>query len=136
MPGMVDSALDTQQTVQINPVGVGFSILSPYAVFPRCSESGPFDSAQKVDAVGGDTQLENLFSRVRIQEMWTAEFSEREVRPFDILFTGINPYVHVLGIAGFRVIDECEAANYQVSDTVLMQEIKKVFEILDGLHRP
>jgi hypothetical protein len=48
MPGMIDAALDSQQAVQVNPVGISSSVLSSYAVFPGNSESGPFYIAEKV----------------------------------------------------------------------------------------
>jgi hypothetical protein len=117
---MIDEAFDTYQAVQVNPVGSGFSVFSAYAVFPGRSESGAFDSAQKVNAIGGDTQLENLLISLRIQKIWTAKFGECDIRKFNIVLTGINPYVYILGIARFRMIDESKATDDQVSDMVFM----------------
>jgi hypothetical protein len=132
---VIDPALDAQQTVQVNPVDVAFAVFSTNAVFPGRSESGAFDCPQKVYAIRGDTQLENLLINVRIQEMWTAKVNECGIGAFDIVSTGINPFVHILRVAWFCMIDESKATNNQVPDTVLTENVKQVFKILNGLHR-
>jgi len=131
---VIDVALDAQEAVQVNPVGVGFAIFPANAVFPGRSESGAFDCAQKVYAIGGHTQLENLLICIRIQEMWTAEISECGIGAFDIVSTRINPEVHILRVAGLCMVDESKAADDQVPHPVLAENRKQVFKILNGLH--
>jgi hypothetical protein len=117
---MIDKAFDPYQAVQVDPISIRFAVFPTYAVFPGGVESGAFDSAQKVDAIRGDTQLENLLVSLRIQKIWTAKFSECDIRESNIVFTGINPYVYILGRARFRMIDESKATADQVSDMVFM----------------
>jgi len=132
---MIDPTLDTKEAVQVNPVGPSSAIGSSNAVLPCCSESGAFDCAQKIDAVRCHAQLEDLLNGIWIQEVWTAEFGERRIGSFDIVTPRINPNVHVLCVAWFGMIDEGEAADNQVPDTVLTKHQQQVFKILDGLHR-
>ena len=133
--GVIDEALNAEKAVQINPVGVRFAVFCTNAVFPGRSESGAFDCAQKVYAIRGDTQLENLLISIRIQKMRTAKFSECGIGAFDILSTGIDPEVHILCVAWFCMIDESKAADDQVPHPVLAENRKQVFKILNGLHR-
>ena len=135
VPRVIDPALDAQEAVQVNPVGVRFAVFCTNAVFPGGCESGAFDCAQKVYAIRGDTQLENLLISIRIQKMWTAKFSECGIGAFDIVSTGIDPEVHILRVAWFCMIDESKAADDQVPHPVLAENRKQVFKILNGLHR-
>ena len=67
VPRVVYAALDAYETVQINPVGVRFSILSADSVFPSRRERNPLDGPQKVDAIRGNAQLEYLLVGILIQ---------------------------------------------------------------------
>jgi len=135
VPGVVDAALDAQEAVQVNPVGAGFSVFPTNAVFPSRSESDPFDSAQKIDAVRRYSQLKDFFIRVKIEKIGTSKFGKRNVRPLDVLLVRINPEVHILGVTRFCVIDKSEAADDQVPDAVLAEYLQQVLKVLDSLHR-
>jgi len=132
---MIDAAFDAHEAIEVNPVGTGSAVFPTNAVFPSCSKSGAFDCSQQVYAIRGNAQLENLLHGIRIQKMRTAEFSKRVIGTFDIGWTGINPYVHILCVAWFCMIDESKATNNQVSDAVFPEHMEQVFKILNGLHR-
>ena len=79
--------------------------------------------------------MENFLPGIRIEEIWTAKFSEGNVRKFDIAFTGINPWVHILGVPRLCMVNKSKAADNQISDSVLVKQMKQIFKTLNGLHR-
>lgn len=135
VPGVIDAALNAEETAQINPVGAGFVVFPTDAPFPGRSESGALDHAQEVHAIGGNAKLQNLFVVIRIEKKGTSKFGKCTIRPLHIAFVGINPQVHILRVARFCVIDESKAADDKVPDAVLGEKIQQVFKILNALHR-
>lgn len=135
MPRVIDEALDAEEAVQINPGGVGFAVFPANAVLPGRGEPDPFNGTQEIDAIRGHTQLKDFFIRVRIEKIRTSKFSECDVRPLDVLLVRIDPEVHILGVTRFCMIDKSEAADDQVPDAVLAEDLEQVLKIPDGLHR-
>jgi hypothetical protein len=89
--------------------------------------------AQQVDAVGGDPELDDLLRAVGIEEVGTAERGESLVGVGDVLRIGADPEVHVLRVPWFRVVDEGEAADDQVTHLEALEHLEHVLEVLDRI---
>ncbi|MFP4309490.1 MAG: hypothetical protein ACLFQQ_19930, partial [Desulfococcaceae bacterium] len=114
MPGMVNLAFDSDEAVDIHPIGRNIPVISANSVFPRRSEGRALDSAQQIDPIRGDSQLENFFRIFRFQEMRTSEFGQGSIRPPHVLLARIDPDIHIFGIPGLRVINERQTADNQI----------------------
>jgi len=125
---------DANQTVEINPVGRGAAVPASDSLAPRRGEADARDLLEQINAIRRQPDLYNLLKVTVLQQQRAAKLRQRLVGAADILLGRINPQINVFREARLGVIDECQAANDEVADTMPRQQVQDVFEIADGLH--
>ena len=101
---------------------------------PGVSECEGRGLAQQVDAVRGDSELEDLVLVREIQREGAPELGQRGVRASEVVGLGVEPDVDVLREARLRVIDEGQSADDQVAHAVAVEQVEEVLEVLDRVH--
>jgi len=109
MSGMVDLALDGDEAVEVDPVGLGVAV--PGLDSPRPGlELQAARFAEHVDAVRLHADLDDLLPVVWVEEKGTTEFGQSTVGPLHVLRAGVDPEVDVFRVAGLGVVGEGEPA--------------------------
>ena len=132
--GGIDLRLDADEAVEVNPVGGGAPIAASNPFGPRSRKRRTGDVLEKVNSIGRQADLHNLVSLGNVEQQRAAELDESTVGTTEVFGGGLDPQINVFREARFGVVDECQAADDEVADTVTRQQGQHVLEVVDGLH--
>jgi len=131
---MINTFFCPYEIVQRNPIGGDRSVLVGHSVLPRSGKRDALELVQEVNSIRFHSDLQDLVEIVRGQDVRAAKFDECFIYHLYIPGNRIHPYVDILGVPGFGMVDESQAADNEIPCPVFVEQGQHVFEVLNRFH--